>query len=287
MPAEAGAVLASATSPTLIAAPSTSTLTNTPSPTFRLTRTSTSTSTLTATRTPLPFSSGAIQIGFSVAGRPIEVYRFGIGPSKRMIIAGIHGGYEWNTIELAYQLIEQIEQNPDLIPTQRSLYILPVLNPDGEAREHGAAGRANEHGVDLNRNFPIGWMEDWNRSGCWQLAPITAGPYPLSEPESMALAKFLHTHRIEALISYHSYGMGIYPGGAPADEKAIALARAIASVSDFPYPPFETGCQYTGMLADFAVSLGIAAVDLELTTRWDTELAANLAVLRALLAWEP
>ena len=40
-------------------------------------------------------------IGYSVAGRPLEVYQFGNGPIEKMIVAGIHGGYEYNTIILA------------------------------------------------------------------------------------------------------------------------------------------------------------------------------------------
>ena len=40
-------------------------------------------------------------IGTSVAGRPLEVFQFGNGPEEKMIVAGIHGGYEWNTIVLA------------------------------------------------------------------------------------------------------------------------------------------------------------------------------------------
>ena len=36
---------------------------------------------------------------------PLEVYRFGTGPDVRVMIAGIHGGYEWNTVALADALI--------------------------------------------------------------------------------------------------------------------------------------------------------------------------------------
>ncbi|HSJ86953.1 MAG TPA: hypothetical protein VK909_07060, partial [Anaerolineales bacterium] len=40
-------------------------------------------------------------IGFSLAGRPIEAYTFGTGGKQYLIVAGIHGGYEGNTIALA------------------------------------------------------------------------------------------------------------------------------------------------------------------------------------------
>ena len=117
-------------------------------------------------------------IGTSVAGRPLEVYRFGYGAQARMVVAGIHGGYEWNTIALAHQLVNYFQNNPDFIPKDKRLYILVALNPDGEARSHGHGGRANENYVDLNRNFPIGWNAEWNREGCWDFLDIHAGKSP-------------------------------------------------------------------------------------------------------------
>jgi hypothetical protein len=55
---------------------------------------------ITDTFTPPPWMQGPIIIGYSVGARPLELYRFGDGPSGRMIVAGIHGGNEWNTIAL-------------------------------------------------------------------------------------------------------------------------------------------------------------------------------------------
>src|SRR5512135_1146277 len=37
-------------------------------------------------------------IGFSFGGRPIDAYRFGVGENEYLVVAGIHGGYEGNTI---------------------------------------------------------------------------------------------------------------------------------------------------------------------------------------------
>ncbi len=112
-------------------------------------------------QTPTPFvlegGTRPIAIGYSVSGRPIEVYTFGNGEKQRMIVAGIHGGYEWNTIALADELMKYINENPDVIPSDVTLYILRNLNPDGDARDHGIDGRVNDHGVDLNRNFPTNW----------------------------------------------------------------------------------------------------------------------------------
>lgn len=222
-------------------------------------------------------------IGFSVSGRPIEVYTFGQGEQQRMIVAGIHGGYEWNTIALADQLITYINEHPEAIPSNITLYILRDLNPDGDARSHDEYGRVNAHGVDLNRNFPINWAASWDRSGCYDLTPTTSGTGPASEPETRVMMNFLNTHKIEALISYHSAALGIFPGGNPWADASIRLARAISKVATYPYPPINTGCVYTGTLADFAVSVGAAAVDMELANHQDTDFSMNLRVLNVLV----
>jgi len=225
-------------------------------------------------------------IGYSVEGRPLDVYTFGTGENERMIVAGIHGGDEWNTITLAYQLIVHLNQNPHIIPKDVTLHILPNLNPDGEARAHNKYGRVNDNGVDLNRNFPVNWRADWERGGCWNYLPTSGGDEAGSEPETRALMDFISNHHIEALISYHSAALGIFPGGEPRDGNSIRLAESIAGVSAYPYPPLDTGCAYSGTLPDFAVSEGIAAVDLELTNHFDTDFDMNLNILEVLLNWQ-
>ncbi len=240
----------------------------------------------TAIPTPSPSWRGPIAIGTSVAGRDLEVFQFGSGSSQRMIVAGIHGGYEGNTIRLADELILVLTAKPDLIPTTVTLYILRSLNPDGEARSDSYKGRANDNLVDLNRNWPAFWQSTWPLEGCWTYTYVSGGSHPASEPETRALMNFLLTYRIEALISYHSAVLGIFPGGQPPDSASISLAEAISKVSDYPYPPIETGCQYTGQLIDWASLQGIAAVDIELTNHEDTDLWQNLKVLEAFLAWD-
>ena len=226
-------------------------------------------------------------IGASVNGLPLEVYRFGTGEHGRMIVAGIHGGDEWNTITLANQLIVYINQNPQVVPADVTLYILRNLNPDGEIRSHDKYGRLNSHGVDLNRNFPDNWQKDWERAGCWNYLPTSSGSEAGSEPETQALMIFLGSHSIDALISYHSAALGVFPGGEPWDEASVKVAEAIASVSSYPFPPLDTGCVYTGTLADYAVSTGIAAVDLELTNHIETDFDMNLNILETLLTFQP
>ncbi|HKY54732.1 MAG TPA: M14 family zinc carboxypeptidase, partial [Anaerolineales bacterium] len=192
------------------------------------------------TSTPFVLENGQRPtiIGFSAAGRPIEVYTFGAGEKEYLIVAGIHGGYEWNTIALANELITHINEHPEVIPTDATLYIIRNLNPDGEARAHGLDGRVNHNGVDLNRNFPSdNWTADWDRDGCWIYRPTTGGLYAGSEPETRTVMSFIKAHKIEALISYHSAALGIFPGGVPWEEPSKQLAKALSKVTRYPYPP--------------------------------------------------
>jgi predicted deacylase len=282
--------------PVPITFPPTFTRTITPSPTITRTPTPSPTVTLThtpkPTRTPRPTATptfgigrSPMNIGYSVLNRPLEVYQFGDGPIKRLIVAGIHGGYEWNTVALAEALIVYVEQHPDVVPADVTLYVLRVLNPDGYAREHNIRGRTNARTVDLNRNWPSHWQADWPRSGCWIYLPVTGGSRPASEPETQALMAFVLDYEIEALISYHSAALGIFAGGQPSTDASLSLAEAVAAVSDYPYPPIDTGCLYTGQLADWAADNGVAAIDIELTNHRDTDFEQNLKILNAFLSW--
>ncbi|MGB3305609.1 MAG: M14 family metallopeptidase [Thermomicrobiales bacterium] len=53
-------------------------------------------------------------------------------------------------------------------------------------------------GLDLNRNFPHEWAPEWKQRG--------SGEFPLSEPETRALAAFLHAHpNIYASQHFHTW----------------------------------------------------------------------------------
>jgi len=228
-------------------------------------------------------------IGFSVAGRHIESFTFGSGAKEYLIVAGIHGGYEGNTIALANELINYINENPNVIPGDVKLYIIRDMNPDAEARDNGVDGRVNNNGVDLNRNFPsANWAADWDRDGCWIYRPTTGGTYAGSEPETRSVMGFIRAHKIEAMISYHSAGLGVFPGGVPWEEPSKRLAKALSKVTGYPYPPVDTGCVYTGTLADWAVENGVgASVDMELSDHKNTDFDSNLKALDVLLNFKP
>lgn len=276
----------------------------TPSPTARVTHTATlfsspSPPTVTATASPAPTATPELTatiepsptpqfgqsfvIGHSVNGLPLEVYQFGTGPIERMIVSGIHGGYEWNTVALADELIAYLNENPQLVPAEVTLYILRNLNPDGYAKARDATGRANANGVDLNRNFDANWVIDWNRDVCFNQVYVTAGPEPGSEPETQAFMNFVLSRNLDALISYHSAGLGIFPGGIQPGPKSQMLAYYLSGLSPYPYPPKEIGCVYSGMLANWVVLQNVPAVDIELSTHGDTDFEINRRILEFFL----
>ena len=240
-----------------------------------------------ATPTPFVFTEGPAPgvIGYSVQGRPIDLYTFGQGELHYLIVAGIHGGYEGNTVDLANQLLVYISAHPEAVPSGDTLYIIPDMNPDAVARGRNAGARVNENGVDLNRNFPThNWVPDWDHSNCWNERPTTGGVAGGSEPETRAVASFMLSHRIQALISYHSAALGVFPGGNPWQPPSEKLAGMLADVTGYAYPPIDIGCTYTGTLADWAVENGVgAAVDMELSTHRDTDFSRNLRALQVLL----
>jgi hypothetical protein len=245
-----------------------------PSPTF----------TKVPSPTPTLPANGDLEIiGYSTEKRPLEVFQFGNGEHHYMIVAGIHGGYEWNTVQLVDELIEKLKNKEITVPSDKTLYILRNLNPDGYAKDQGPDGRANADGVDLNRNWDANWKATWWGSQCWYLRSLSAGSGPGSEPETQALAKFLVDNNIESLISYHSAGLGIFPGGWPKDKDSYNLAYRLSQVSPYSYPPVSRDCEYTGQLIDWASSKGISAVDVELSNHVDTDLEYNLLILNSFL----
>jgi hypothetical protein len=96
---------------------------------------------------------------------------------------------------------------------------------------------------------------------------------------------FLQSHNVETLISYHSAALGVFPGGVPWEADSKKFSKALAKATGYPYPPIDTGCVYTGTLADYAVELGITAVDMELSTHKFTDFDENLKALEVLLNW--
>ena len=129
---------------------------------------------------------------------------------------------EWIGIELAIHFTKYIVQHIDYDPRlndyldNASLYIVPCANPDGYefSREHFSFWRKNRRknadgsfGVDLNRNFEVGFVPSKNTT-----SNVYPGPHPFSEPETRALRDFFLAHpNITIALDYHSQGNVFFP----------------------------------------------------------------------------
>ncbi|OEH86657.1 peptidase M14 [Desulfuribacillus stibiiarsenatis] len=184
-------------------------------------------------------------IGRSVEGRELFVVRLGVGAREVHFNGSFHAN-EWITTPLLMNFIEDYaiayEAKQPLrgfdIPAlyeQTSLYIVPMVNPDGVELvlegidptnpryeevvriNRGSLNfdrwKANIRGVDLNNQFPAFWQEEYDRKGVTQPAPLNyPGPTPLSEPESRAMANFTRQRNFRMVLAFHSQGEVIFWG---------------------------------------------------------------------------
>jgi len=223
------------------------------------------------------------EIGRTTRGRPVVAFRFGNGPVKRVLIGGIHGGYEWNTVHLMSRTLEYLGENPAEVPAHVTLYIVPNMNPDGyDAGTDRVTGRMNANGVDLNRNWDFNWSKEaWH--GRW---PVSGGEAPFSEPESRAVRDFIMTQDIKSVIFYHSAFAAVFPGANLHLSNTEALAKVVAGATGYRYLPGGIpGQTMNGNAIDWLSGQGIDAIDVELTNHSDLDWERNLRGIRAFLAW--
>jgi len=129
-----------------------------------------------------------IEIGRSVLGRPITARAVGTwGGPVALAVGAIHGDES-----AGVGLVGVLRANP---PAGALTWLIEVANPDGYA----TGQRFNARGVDLNRNFPVGWQPSFE-------GDPSVGPAPLSEPESAALAQFLQLVRPTVGVWWHQVG---------------------------------------------------------------------------------
>jgi len=238
-------------------------------------------------------------IGKSVQGRDIEAYTYGTGPKNIVFVGGIHGGYEWNSVMLAYQLVDYFDQNISTVPSNVTMTIIPVLNPDGVFRVTGkdgrftlsdvskdktilASGRFNANDVDLNRNFDC----NWQAKSTWQSKTVSAGTKVFSEPESQVFKKFVEKINPDAVIFWHSQANSLYAsscGSILPETKSIMNTYAKAS----GYPAADTFDSYavTGDAGDWLAKIGIPAFEVELKTHESIEFSQNLAGVKSMLGY--
>jgi hypothetical protein len=89
-------------------------------------------------------------IGYSVENRPIYSLSYGHGPIKVLLWSQMHGNESTTTKALfdCFNLFETNNKIPNSILKACTLFVIPVLNPDGAERYT----RVNANEVDLNRD---------------------------------------------------------------------------------------------------------------------------------------
>ena len=252
--------------------------------------------------TPIPdktledIVSGPKLIGVSVENRAINSYTFGEGANHLLFVGGIHGGYEWNSVLLAYQFIDYLKENPTVIPKNITVTVIPSLNPDGvfkviskEGRFTAAdipsgvdetLGRFNAHGVDLNRNFDCKWKSE----STWRSQVVSAGTSAFSEPEAVALRDFVLKETPDAVVFWHSQSNAVYASECENGilPKTLDVMNAYSNASGYPAVSSFDAYPITGDAEGWLASINIPAVTVELQTHQTVEWERNLAGIKAL-----
>ncbi len=176
-------------------------------------------------------------IGITHENRPIIAWTFGsrqdLKKPATLLTALHHSREPGGVTTLLYFLWDLLEranegdQEAKYLLTERTLVIVPCLNPDGYAfnqsqkPEGGGLWRKNRRiidaktfGVDLNRNY--GPESFWNaNNGGSSTDPnsdLYRGTAPFSEPETKAMQSLCGKYAFGCIFNYHTYSnLLIYP----------------------------------------------------------------------------
>ena len=235
-------------------------------------------------------------IGKSVEGRDIIRYTYGNGDKHLVFVGAIHGGYEWNSALLSYELIDYLDENPNVIPDNIKVTVIPVLNPDGLYKILGTAGRFNASSappteqttsgrfnaneVDLNRNFDCNWQE----TGTWRGEVVSTGTSAFSEPEARAFRDFVLEEKPVTVVMYHSASNAIY--GSECNEGILPETLAVMSAysKSTGYPAIKSFDAYpvSGDVEGWLAKMGIPSITVELATHETVEWEKNKLGILAL-----
>jgi len=235
-------------------------------------------------------------IGKSLAGNDILAHHYGEGDKEILFVGGIHGGYEWNTVLLGYEMMDYLEENLESIPSNLRVTVIPVLNPDGLEKTVGttgrftsadvpsstqqlADGRFNGNNVDLNRNFDC----DWQENGVWQSKTVSGGSSAFSEPESQALKAYVESTKPAGVVVWYSAAGGVYASSCHngVSPETLELTKLFSKASGYPAHEEFDFYEITGDAVNWLAKQNIPAISVLLTNHQDTEWSKNLAGIKA------
>lgn len=187
-------------------------------------------------------------VGQSVMGRELSYVQIGTGEKQVFYNAAFHAN-EWITTPVLLKFLEEYAmaysedrslygENTKQLFQEYSLFLVPLVNPDGVDLVNGALRRmpyenqaqriaadypeipfpsgwkANIEGIDLNLQFPAGWEEARRikaEQGFTAPAPRDyPGAAPLTAPESRSVFMFTLHHDFRLILAYHTQGEVIY-----------------------------------------------------------------------------
>lgn len=200
--------------------------------------------------------SGWRSIGTSVVGAPIEAAEFGSGPTRVLIVGGIHG----DEAEAA-PAVEALRRHLVVFPPRARVLLIRDLNPDGTQ----ANTRGNAHGVDLNRNWPARSFQ----------ASLAHGSAPLCEPEARVLHEQIEAFDPHVMIVLHSARGGPFVNfDGPAMELAHRFAAAARASDHRWHVRPEMGYATPGSLGSYiGVDRGLPILTIEFARGHDAGLA--------------
>ena len=220
------------------------------------------------------------KVGTTDFQRPLWMLTIGTG-KRHVLFTAAHHANEWITalvlLKYAEDLAQAIENNGILFGQRAremadavTVHLVPLVNPDGVDLVTGAIGtqdsqytlaqslgkyypeipfpegwKANLLGVDLNLNYPAGWLQAREikfSQGYTRPGPRDyVGRAPLDQMETKALADLTEALQPDLVLAYHSQGKEIYwqfrdyvvPG---AEELGKVMARVSGyTLADTPY----------------------------------------------------
>ncbi len=238
---------------------------------------------LTGLKARYPFLDVGVA-GKSTLGRNLYYVRIGRGPHTVFYNAA-HHSLEWITSVVLMKFIEDFSAayasgtnlasyNPRDIWNQSSIYLMPMVNPDGVELVLNGLSRdnpnynelirwnngsmdfsndwqANNNGVDLNHNYNARWEESKDAAeaiGITGPGPTRyGGTAPESEPESRAAAQFTRNYDPRLVLAYHSQGELIFWNFMNlAPPVALTIGEALSAVSGYTLTEAEGIASYAG-----------------------------------------
>ncbi|MER1958329.1 MAG: M14 family zinc carboxypeptidase [Solibacillus sp.] len=183
-------------------------------------------------------------IGNSVMGNEIPGLLIGNGQKRVHFNASFHAN-EWITTPIVMTFLNDyllsLTTNHSIrglytlpLYLQTNLSIVPMVNPDGvdlvlngppsneavrtnviewnNGSTDFSGWKANINGVDLNDQFPAGWEIERERNRKTPGPRDYGGESPLSQPESIAMAKLTREMDFARVLAFHTQGQEIYWG---------------------------------------------------------------------------